>query len=169
MEKREIRAIINIEDVIKNTDVSKVLRCYDFKQWEQEEILSLNNDTNMSLNEFRWEYVRGTLELTDSNFLDIGFMVKDLIEDIKMGYHNVSDDLVIKDIENSEKVHEMYNDLSVMAFEYEPLRNYETQKITHIEIYYREGLIPESKKEEEITELLTYLELNKDKLSIFFA
>lgn len=159
MKKREKWAIIDVVEVIKGTSVEKVMKCYDFKSWERDEILNIENNTNLTLNEFRWDYVRGTLEITDETFSDIGYMVKDLIEDIKMGYHRISDKDILMDIENSDKVNNLYNDAKEMKFEYIPYRDYETNEICAIEIYYDDNELSYSEKEREIQELFTYLEL----------
>lgn len=160
MEKREIWAIINVEDVIRNTNVEKVMACYDFKQWEKDEIKSLSNTSNESLNEFRWKYVAETLEITNKCFSDVGYLVKDLIEDIKMGYHKVSEDLINLDIEQMDKVNSYFDEIEILNFEYKPLRDYETNNITSIEIFYMENdNISEEVKNREIEELIAALEL----------
>lgn len=160
MEKREIWAIIKVEDVLKHTSVEKVMKCYDLKSWEKEEILSLKNSTNKSLNEFRWEYVSGTLELTNDCFADMGYLVKDLIEDIKMGYHRVSDDIIDLDVEQMDKLNDYFDEVKMLNFEYEPLRDYNTNKVTHIEIYYRNNTVSDEVKSAEINELISFLELD---------
>lgn len=160
MKKREIWAIIKVEDVLKYTSVNKVMKCYDLKPWEKKEILSLENSTNKSLNEFRWEYVSGTLELTNDCFSDVGYLVKDLIEDIKMGYHKVSDDIIDLDVEQMDKVNNYFDEVKILNFEYEPLRDYCTNKITYVEIYYNNDDISDEIKSKEINELISFLELD---------
>lgn len=160
MKKREIWAIIKVEDVVKHTDVNKVMKCYDLKMWEKQEILALKNSTYKSLNEFRWEYISGTLELTNDCFSDVGYLVKDLIEDIKMGYHKVSDDIINLDVEEMDKLNNYFDKIEIANFEYEPLRDYHTNKITHIEIYYDRDDISNDVKCNEINELIEFLELD---------
>ena len=160
MEKREIWAIIKVEDVLKYTNVEKVMKCYDLKVWEKQEILSLKNSTNKSLNEFRWEYLSGTLELTNECFSDVGYLVKDLIEDVKMGYHRVSDDIIDLDVERMDELNNYFDEVEILNFEYEPLRDYNTNKITHNEIYYSNNKISDEVKSDEINELISFLELD---------
>ena len=165
MKNREIWLMVDVKDVVKNVEVEKALKCYDFKAWEREEILNLKNNTELSLNEFRWDYVRGTLEITDSNFKDIGIMVKDLIEDIKMGYHRISDDEILKDIENSNNINSILDNAEEMKFEYIPYRDYETGRVSTIAIYYDKECTYEE-KEKEINEICEYLNLNVGQVNI---
>ena len=164
MNKKEIWAVIDIEDVIRGTDVIKVMNCYDFKLWEREEMMALPNASSKSLNEFRWEYVRETLEITNEKYNDIGLMVLDLIADIKMGFHRISEDLVLEDIENSYTLNNTYNNVSAMSFEYLPLRDYATGDIKQIEIYYEGSSLDIEKKVDEVNEILEFLAVDGLKL-----
>lgn len=159
MNKKEILSVISVGDVIKKTDVRKVMRCYDFQEWEVKELLSLQNNTIKSINEFRWEYVRGTLMINNDIFADMGVLVRDLIDDIKMGYHRVSNDVIYADINNKESVTLELDNIKPMNFEYKPLVDYRTNRITHIEISYEKGKIGLREKKREIKELLNYLDL----------
>lgn len=149
MNNKELWAIINISEVLKNTEVEKVLNCYDFAEWEINELMSLKNDTELSLNEFRWKYIRETLEITDEDLCEEGLMVRDLIEDIKMGYHKYEEYML--------KGHVMKE----MNFEFELYRDFETSKISIIHIYYEDTNISSEEKRKEIDELLSFLNLDK--------
>lgn len=160
MNKKELWAIINVNDVVRNTDVEKVLKCYDFKTWEKEEILNVKNDTDLSLNEFRWNYIKETLEITDSRLNEVGCMVRDLIDDIKMGYHRLSDEDILKDIENDYEISNIYDKAKGMHFEYQPFRDYETCNISMLHIYFDCDDLSFDEKKAEIEELISYLQLD---------
>lgn len=149
MNSREIWAIINVVDVLKNTDVEKVLNCYDFENWEISELMSLKNNTDLSLNEFRWKYARETLEITDGSLCEEGLMVRDLIEDIKMGYYKYRETNLDED------------NLDALGFEFDLYRDFETSKISMIHIYYDDSNIDYERKVKEIDELISFLNLNK--------
>lgn len=149
MNNKELWAVINVVDVLRNTEVEKVLNCYDFKEWEIQELMSLENDTELSLNEFRWKYIRETLEITDIDLCEEGLMVRDLIEDIKMGYNKYDEYMV-----NDEPIKEM-------NFDFELYRDFETSKVSVIHIYYDNPNITYEKKVEEIEELMSFLNLSK--------
>ena len=159
MKKRETWAIIDIKDIVKNTDVRKVLRCYDFKPWENNELMSLKNNTNLSVNEFRWEQARGTLEITNEEFRDIGIMARDLIDDIKMGFHKIEEDNITYDIANKDSFNEGNFDTKIMNFEYIPYRDYENNYISVIEIYFDNKDVTKETKKAELKELFSYLGL----------
>lgn len=159
MNNKEIVSIISVEDVIKKTDVRKVMRCYDFQKWEVDELLSLNNDTPKSINEFRWEYVRGTLMINNDIFTDMGILVRDLIDDIKMGYHRVGNQIIYDDVNNKNDITSNFDNIESMKFEYKPLTDYRTGRITHIEISYEKNKVNAREKKKEIKELLNYLDL----------
>lgn len=149
MNNKELWAVINVADVLRNTEVEKVLNCYDFKDWEIKELMSLENDTELGLNEFRWKYIRETLQITDVDLCEEGLMVRDLIEDIKMGYNKYDEYMV-----NDEPIKEM-------NFDFELYRDFETSKISVIHIYYDNPNITYEEKMEEIEELMSFLNLSK--------
>lgn len=149
MNEKEIWAIISVDDVLKNTEVEKVLNCYDFADWEISEMMALENNTGLSLNEFRWKYTRETLEITNESLCEEGLMVRDLIEDIKMGYHKYSE----------SEINE--GNVETMNFEFDLYRDFETSKVSMIHIYYYDTTIDYDKKLKEVTELLTFLNLKK--------
>lgn len=159
MNNKEILLNISVGDVVKKTNVAKVMRCYDFKKWEVDELFLLENNTSKSLNEFRWEYVKETLMINNSIFNDMGILVRDLIDDVKMGYHRLSSELIYSDIANKDNITENLNSVTSMKFEYKPLIDYRTGMISHIEIYYAKGTVGAVEKKREIRELLSYLEL----------
>lgn len=150
MNNKEIWAIISIDEVLKYTEVEKVIGCYDFEQWEIDELMKLQNNTSLSLNEFRWMYLKETLEITDCTLSEEGFMVRDLIDDFKMGYNE------------SGKC----DNLAIKHFEYELYRDFETLKINNICIYYYNDDIDFEMKKNEVLDLISYLGLNNGQVCL---
>ena len=155
--------LISVENLIQKTSIDKIMKCYDFKKWEVEEVLSLENTSECSLNEFRWNYVLETLQLTQ-NISDIGQIAIDLIGDIQMGYHKVPHNVIYADIEGDDEALSKY-DFDSLKFGFKPLVNKDTGKLEYIELFYMndiDGALIDS----EIKEVLEYLEIIQTKKNI---
>lgn len=166
MNNKELWAVLKVKDVVEKTEIEKVLKCYDFKKWEVEELLSIKCEDEISLNAFRWNYARETLAITDESMTEVGFMVRDLIEDIKMGYYILSNQEffeyqieVLSDIQLSNK-NRFEDKVKEMNFDFELFRDFNTSEISLIHIYYNEDVdLSYDDKKNEITTLLDYLNL----------
>lgn len=151
--------IIDVKDVIRNTPIEKVARCYDFKKCEIDEIVSLKNKTDLTLNEFRWGEVRDILEIVNDKFKDMGIIVKELIEDIQMGYHRLSDEDISYDIEHKFEINDIYEAANPMRFNFDVIRDCGTNSITRVCVYFDDDNLTDTEMFEEFKEILEYLEL----------
>lgn len=151
---------LSIEDILENVDVERVARSFNLKSWEVEELLNLENTSEWSLNKFRLINLYETLKEMNPALSDIGLMIRDVLEDVLMGYDEIDSSVLQEEVDN--ELTEATYDLKTKHFDFELLTEMWSGEIKCIHVFHDKNCsLSEEAKQEEYNKILSFFGLNK--------